>query len=134
MDWYSTLLPTITEPIPDLQPEHVIRIQLDALQNNDLLRYNTGIRIAFNFASPANRVFTGPLPHFIDMLKNPLYSPLIGFERADLSPIMIIGDVAQQRVHIKRKDEHAVFTFLLSRQTEPPYQNCWMVDSVIRES
>ncbi len=134
MDWTTLLLPVITQPHPELSPEQVIRIQLDALQNNDLLPDNGGIRLAFNFASPANREFTGPIDHFITIVNSVMYRDLIGFERAEVGFPILVGDVSQMRVRIIHKTRRAVYIFILSRQPEEPYRKCWMIDSVIRES
>ena len=49
-------------PDPALTPEQVVRIQLEALRNNDA--GDRGIAVAFRFASPGNRQNTGPLPRF----------------------------------------------------------------------
>ena len=55
-------------PRPELSPEEVIRIQLEALRHND--EQDRGIEVAFRFASPANRASTGPLPRFIRMIEH----------------------------------------------------------------
>ena len=55
------------QPNPNLTPEDVIRIQVEALQNND--SQDTGIEITFRFASPANRQLTGPLNRFKRMVR-----------------------------------------------------------------
>ena len=39
-------------PTPELSPEEVVQIQMDAFRNNDV--EDRGIEIAFRFASPAN--------------------------------------------------------------------------------
>jgi len=44
-------------PTPALTPAEVVRIQLEALRNND--EQNRGIEVAFRFASPANRAKEG---------------------------------------------------------------------------
>ena len=40
-------------PTPTLTPTEVVCLQLDALQNNDLMPADEGIRMAYRFASPA---------------------------------------------------------------------------------
>ncbi len=121
-------------PSPDLSPQDVVRLQLDALQNNDLLPDDAGIRAAFAFTSPTNREATGPVERFIQLVKNPLYRPLIGFETARLSDMAIVGNRAQQMVAVihTRGGESAEFIFTLSRQTEGQFNGCWMVDGVLR--
>ncbi len=120
-------------PAPDISAEAVVKIQLDALQNNDISPDNLGIRIAWRFASPANKAATGPVEHFIQMVKNPLYRHMIGFEHATLERIRFAGNLAQQRVTLHhRGDESAVYVFTLSKQRDGQEKGCWMVDGVLR--
>ncbi len=130
---YNQLWQTEPHPSPDLKPEDVVKIQLDALQNNDITPGNQGIRIAFRFASPANKEATGPVERFIDLVKNPLYRPMIGFENASLEPMRFSGNLAQQRLTLyHRNGDSAVFVFTLSRQREGAEKGCWMTDGVLR--
>ncbi|MEL6271840.1 MAG: DUF4864 domain-containing protein [Chloroflexota bacterium] len=130
---YSSLWENTPHPSPSLSAEDVVRLQLDALQNNDLSKNNTGIRIAFRFASPANRKATGPVDRFISLVKNPLYGPLIGFEQATLENIRFVGNMAQQRVVVHRRNgDRATFIFTLSRQRDGAEKDCWMTDGVLR--
>jgi hypothetical protein len=122
----------LPRPNPDLSPRDVVIIQLEALQNNDLYEYDGGIRIAFAFASPGNRAFVGPVEHFIQLVKNPLYNAMIGFQRADLSTTLILGDHAQVRVElVDARGRRFRYVWSLSRQTEHPYEGCWMTDGVM---
>lgn len=126
--------PYLFEPNPDLSPDDVVKIQLDALQNNDLTPDNEGIRLAFRFASPQNQEVTGPLERFIHIIKGSDYAPMVGFERAEVGVMLVLGDYAQQRVRvINRRRGSATYIFTLSRQHEPPYTDCWMIDAVLRE-
>jgi hypothetical protein len=119
-------------PCPDFAPEEVVKIQLDALQNNDILGGDEGVRAAFHFASPANRLFTGPVERFIEMIKSPLYSRLIGFSYAEMDLMVISGSLAQQRVRVMRPGGVSnMYLFTLTRQNEAPYMGCWMTDSVL---
>jgi hypothetical protein len=120
-------------PSPSHSAEEVVKFQLDALQNNDLMPNNEGVRIAFRFASPANKDATGPVDRFIELVKNPLYKPLIGYEHATLENMRYAGNIAQQRVtlHI-RGGKRAIYVFTLSRQREGTDKGCWMTDGVLR--
>lgn len=53
------------DPSPDLSPDQVVRIQLDAMARNDEPAPDSGIATAFKFASPENQAQTGPLDRFI---------------------------------------------------------------------
>ncbi len=121
------------QPSPDLTPNEVVRLQLQAFKRNDEPTPDSGIEIAFRFASPSNREVTGPLPRFVELVKNPAYVPLLGHRSASQSPIEIKDDVARQRVRVTDKDgATAIFIFTLSKQTQAPYAGCWMTDGVER--
>ncbi len=133
MDYHYRQLSSI-EPNPDLSPDQVVKIQLESLQNNDLSRDNTGIRICFSFASPGNKIITGPIANFIKLVKSPAYRVLIGFERAEFSLMVVKGRTAQQTARIIHTNgDSAVYTFVLSKQDEDPYRDCWMTDAVIQQ-
>jgi hypothetical protein len=66
-----------TEPSPELAPERVVAIQLDALQANDDPFPDAGIARAWAFAHLANKRSTGPLARFEIMLKSPTFRALI---------------------------------------------------------
>ena len=122
-----------TEPSPDLTPEQVIAIQLNALKNNDRPFPDYGIGITFNFASPGNKAGTGPLPRFIQMVKSPVYRPMLSHRSYSREPIEILGDIARQEVTIiDAGGKRHVYIFILSKQAEPPYEDCWLTDSVMR--
>lgn len=117
------------QPHPDLSPVEVVRIQVEALQNND--DEDSGIEITFRFASPDNKRVTGPLTRFIQLVKNPTYRPMLNHKLAEYGPMRIEGDTASQRVTIIDPNGNAtVYLFTLSKQTEPPCAGCWMTDSV----
>lgn len=134
MEYYYHQLAAI-EPNPDLTPDQVVKLQLEGLQNNDLTDDNQGIRICYRFASPGNQVIAGPVENFIKLVKNPIYKSLIGFERAEFGLMTIKGRTAQQAVRlIHTNGISAVYVWILSKQDEPPYRNCWMSDAVIFQS
>jgi hypothetical protein len=121
-------------PEPSLSPSQVVSIVLNALQHNDDPQPDAGIATTFEFASPANREETGPLPRFALMIKNPAYRVMLGFRRATRGPLEQDGSRARQRVVIVGRDGSEVtYVFLLSKQSDGPYANCWMTDAVIRQ-
>lgn len=120
-------------PSPALTAEQVVTIQLNALQHNDSPTPDFGIETTFRFASPANRVATGPLDRFADVVKGSIYRPMINHRRVDRSPMHIDGDQARQRVTIVTANGARVaYMFLLSRQHGGDYDGCWMTDGVAR--
>ena len=120
-------------PSPLLGPGQVIGLQLAALRHNDEPNEDDGIRTAFRFASPGNREVTGPIGVFIELVKNPLYAPLIDHQKADRGPVSVEGDTAQQLVRVVGPDgEEAAYLFQLGRQRGGEYDRCWMTEGVMR--
>ncbi|HEX9950474.1 MAG TPA: DUF4864 domain-containing protein [Rubricoccaceae bacterium] len=119
------------EPSPDLSPAEVVRIQVEALKRNDEPTPGAGIATAFRFASPGNRLATGPLPRFDRMVREG-YPDLLGFARAEHGEPRITGDRAVVPVTLVQRDGRRVtFGFALSRQTNGAYAGCWMTDAVV---
>ena len=118
-------------PAPELSPEDVVRIQLEALRHND--DRNRGIEVAFRFASPTNRVHTGPLPRFIGMIRNGPYALMLDFRAVSYGPVKSNGTQARQRVILTDATTSVTYWFYLSRQSKAPYVDCWMTDAVFIE-
>ena len=116
-------------PTPKLAPEQVVRIQLNALRHNDT--HNLGIEIAFRFASPDNKLSTGPLPRFISMVREGPYSLMLAYENLAYHPVEVVEDRARQRVTLIGSGLVIDYEFYLSRQTEGTCVGCWMTDAVL---
>ncbi len=122
-----------TRPHPDttLDPASVVRIQLQALAQNDQPAPDSGLATAYEFASPANRLRTGSLQRFSAMVHTS-YAALLNYRSAHFNPIVVKGDFAMQGVElVDQKGYTARYVFILSRQIEPPYAGCWMTDGVL---
>jgi hypothetical protein len=116
-------------PSPELTPEQVVQIQLNALRHND--SRNRGIEVAFRFASPNNKLQTGPLARFTHMLQQGPYNLMLGYDNAVFDPVEIEEDHARQRVTLIGSGLVVAYEFYLSRQTEGACIGCWMTDAVI---
>ena len=120
-------------PNPKYNPQEVVRIQLAALARNNDPHQDAGIEITFRFASPANRMMTGPLGRFIQLLYNPLYSPMLEHRAAKFGELIREKDNARLSVILTAADgERVGYLFVLSKQKNGQYDQCWMTDSVIR--
>ena len=120
-------------PSPDLEPRAVIGIVLEALAHPDRPEPDAGIARTFRFASPANRAQTGPLPRFIRLVRNPVYAPLLGHQRAVRGELVRDDGRARERVRVIAADgSTAAFVFVLARQASGPCEGCWMTDAVVR--
>jgi hypothetical protein len=126
----SDSLPT---PSPALSPTEVVRVQVEALGDNDDPYEDAGIEAAFNFASPDNKRATGPLPRFRTLFDTPAYGPMIDHVGATYSDAQVNGATARIGVILRTKSGKRVgYLFRLSRQSTPPCNDCWMTDAVRR--
>ena len=123
-------------PSPDLGPADVVLAQLAGLQREP---YDgdpvpgEGLTAAWQFASPGNREATGPLSRFALLLRNEAYRGLLGHRAASLGPLREQGRQAQVEVLVVAADDTTLgYTWVLGRQTRPPYEGCWMTDGVVR--
>ena len=124
---------TLPEPSPTLSAMEVVRLQVEALGQNDEPREDAGIEAAFTFASPANKRATGPLRRFRTLFDTPAYGPMIDHQGATYSEAAIDGDTARIGVILQTEREGRVgYLFRLSRQASPPHEDCWMTDAVQR--
>ncbi|MGB7158130.1 MAG: DUF4864 domain-containing protein, partial [Tepidisphaeraceae bacterium] len=114
-------------------PEEVVRLVTEAMGHNDTPAADAGITTAFAFASPGNKQITGPLARFVPMVKTPLYKPLLDYAKIEYAPIRVEGDYAEQLVTVTdERGEPAAFLWVLSRQAEGDFEDCWMTDGVTR--
>jgi hypothetical protein len=118
-------------PRPGLSPEQVVQYQADALQHNDDPESDAGIERAFRFASPSNKLMTGPLEKFIRIVKSPAYSPMLNNVSSSIVGSEVKDDQARIAVHFVAADgRQATYIFVLSKQSEGEFNNCWMTDGV----
>lgn len=122
---------TPPRPRPSLSPADVVRIQLSALQHNDDPQPDAGVATVYAFASPGNHKLTGSLSQFTQML-HAGYAPIFGSRRIILGKTQVKGREAAQPVDLVAGDGRIfAYVFLLSRQRQAPFENCWMTDSVV---
>jgi len=121
----------LPRPSAELQPGDVVRIVIDALANNDAPFPDAGIETTFNFASPANRVNTGPLERFTRLVKGPVFGKMVNHRDSTLSPVVIEGDKALGLVQIvAANNETLYFAFRLGLQQEGDYAGMWLTEAV----
>lgn len=127
----SSERPALPGPETEYEPQDVVRIVIGALSRNDEPFVDAGIETTFAFASPANKVNTGPLSKFIRMVKGPTYGIMVNHVKSEFSEVRFYGPDAYQLVHIVGADGAGiVFAFRLSRQAEGEHEGKWMTDAV----
>ena len=118
---------SIVVPTPDLDIEDVIRIQLGGLADKHPTR---GIVQCMEFASPANRRVSGSIHEFTRLVRNDRYRTLADPEAVQIGSATATEGHVQVLVTVLNSGEVSSFMWVLSRQTEPPYDGCWMTDGV----
>ncbi len=123
--------PVLPTPNVEYAPEDVVRIVIEALARNDEPFADAGIETTFGFASPANKVNTGPLGRFVSMVKDHPYGIMVDHVESEFSEVRYMGGSAVQLVYLLGRDGRGVvFAFRLSRQGEGPFKDMWMTDAV----
>jgi len=123
--------PDLPQPSPELQPGEVVQIVIDALAQNDYPFPDAGIKTTFNFASPANKVNTGPLERFVTLVKGPVFGKMINHRDSTLSKVIFEGNKALRLVQIVgENNETLYFAFRLGLQKEGDYAGMWLTEAV----
>ncbi|MBL6781761.1 MAG: DUF4864 domain-containing protein [Alphaproteobacteria bacterium] len=104
-------------PDPSLQPADVVTIQMMALQNNDNISDDLGLRQTWVFAHPDNKAMTGPYDRFAKMLRNPTYLPMLNHRNFEI---------------IDQRQEPGQVKFLIEMETPDNllYRFVWVVKKV----
>lgn len=119
-------------PRPEITPEQVVQFQVTALQHNDDPQTDAGIERVFRFASPSNKTATGPLEKFAQIVKSPAYSPMLNNVSSSIVGSDVEGDKAKIAVKVFGATGRPVtYIFVLSKQSEGEFSNCWMTDAVM---
>jgi len=125
------VVPDLPRPSAELLPGQVVQIVIDALGKNDYPFTDAGIETAFNFASPANRVNSGPLESFVKLVKGPVFGKMINHRDSTLSKVILEGDKALRLVQIVgESNETSYFAFRLGLQQEGDYAGMWLTEAV----
>lgn len=122
---------TYLKPDKQLSPREVVRIQLQALQQND--GSDSGIITVFNFSSPRNKMYLGPIDHFRLLVREPAYRTILNFESYKAGQLVMTNDTAYQLVVVKGRDgQEAAYLFILAKQKRGSHKGCWMTEGVAR--
>ncbi len=126
--WTQQTTDLSLQPNPTLTAQEVVDFQLTALQQAS----DEGISATFRFASPANRKMTGPISRFSKLFDAPQYRPMLENQGTQIKLVSNNGFNAELLAGVvdKSGDLHW-YRFRLSKQSESPYENCWMTDAVV---
>ena len=119
-------------PNNSILPAEVVKIQLDALMNNDKKFEDSGIEQTWKFAHPNNKKNTGPLPNFKMMIKGNSYQMLLNHINHTITELGSSDNWAQFEVVILDKEKiYHKFNWQVEKFTmEGPLQGCWLTTVV----
>ena len=119
-------------PNKNINPEEVVKIQLEGLQRNDINFKDSGIEQTWKFAHPSNKKNTGPLPNFKMMIKGNSYQMLLDHISYTITELGISDNWAQFEVIILDKDKiYHKFNWQVEKYIEDgPLKDCWLTTMV----
>ena len=122
----------LIKPNIEIEPDQVVKIQLNGLMNNDEPNSDYGIKQTWEFAHPANKKYTGPLPKFINMLKSEGYKMLLNHIDSEVVEIFKSDSQYSFEVTILGKDKNYYrFRWIVEKYyKEGPLKDCWLTTSV----
>ena len=122
----------VIKPNQTIKPIQVVKIQLDGLKKNDSLYKDNGIEQTWEFAHPNNKIFTGPLDRFKDMIKGESYKMLI--DHKDHKINQIYSDektVIFEVVVMDSEKKYFMFKWQVEKYLDNgPLKNCWLTTVV----
>tara|TARA_Y100000816_G_scaffold229338_1_gene174445 strand:+ start:958 stop:1419 length:462 start_codon:yes stop_codon:yes gene_type:complete len=121
----------LVKPNKIIKPMEVIEIQLNGLKNNDSLKDN-GIEQTWEFAHPNNKIFTGPLDRFKDMIKGESYKMLLNHLDHEIKEVFLEDKKAVYEVIIIDSDKrYFKFKWQVEKYMgDGPLKNCWLTTVV----
>ena len=121
----------IIKPAENLTAYDVIKIQLNALKNNNKPNKNSGIEQTWAFAHPENKKITGPYKRFQKMLFGDQYKVLLNHESHKIKLIVSSKNKYIYNVDIISNDKKMYFyEWHLEKSTIKNCNSCWFTTIV----
>ena len=122
----------LIKPKPTLKPLDVLLIQLNSLKNNNTPYTDAGIEQTWEFAHPNNKVMTGPLEKFKQMIYSESYKILISHQNSEITILKETENISVYKVIILSKDKKKYYYIWKIEKVflEGNFKNCWITTSV----
>ena len=122
----------LIKPTSNLKPFDVLMIQLNSLKNNNKPYKDAGIDQTWEFAHPNNRVFTGPLEKFKQMIYSDNYKILISHENNKTIILKEAPNKLVYKVYVLSKDKKKYYYIwqIEKVKKEGKFKDCWMTTRV----
>jgi hypothetical protein len=128
----SSAFSEIVKPNETIVPEKVVKIQLDGLKKNDSGYKDQGIEQTWEFAHPTNKIFTGPLDRFKEMIKGESYKMLLNHKDHKINQVFSDENKVIFEVIVMDNDKkYYMFKWQVEKYLKSgPLQNCWLTTMV----
>ena len=122
----------LLKPTPNLQPQEVISIQLNALKDNNNPYEDAGIEQTWVFAHPSNKLFTGPLSNFIKMMYSPSYVIMLYHLEHNIILVSNEANVSYFFIELTDKEGNKFgFRWIMKKVIiNSEFKDCWMTIGV----
>ncbi len=122
----------LIKPTSNLKPFDVLMIQLNSLKNNNKPYKDAGIDQTWEFAHPNNRVFTGPLEKFKQMIYSDNYKILISHENNKTIILKEAPNKLVYKVYVLSQDKKKYYYIwqIEKVKKEGKFKDCWMTTAV----
>ena len=119
----------LTEPNKKLEPYDVVKIQLEALKNNN--KDDNGIKQTWLFAHPDNKKITGPYERFRIMIYGQQYKFLLNHSSHKINLITNSPNRFIYRIEIlSDKKQLFFYEWHVQKGSEEKCKNCWFTSAV----
>jgi len=121
----------LVKPNSDIPPMEVVEVQLFALQSNNA-ETDFGILQTWEFAHPRNKMATGPIERFSNMMRTPAYSLLLNNQKFETQEVFNNGNNVGIAVRVEASDNKAYgYMWSLEKVKEGgPLFGSWMTTGV----
>lgn len=127
----SFLNAEIVKPSKNFTPYDVIKIQLNALKNNNKLTNDLGIKQVWIFAHPENKKVTGPYERFRIMIYGAQYRYLLNHTSHKIDLMTNTPQKNIYKVEILTKDKTLFFyEWHVKKGDEKNCKDCWFTSAV----
>ena len=119
----------LAKPNKKLDPYDVVKIQLEALQNNN--KDDNGIKQTWLFAHPDNKKITGPYERFRIMIYGEQYKFLLNHSSHKINLITNSANKFIYRIEIlSDKKQLFFYEWHVQKGSEENCKNCWFTSAV----
>ena len=104
----------LLKPNNELKPFDVVKIQLSALKHNNKPYKDAGIEQTWEFAHPNNKIMTGPLDKFKQMIHSESYK-------------ILVGHINKKIEILKETDNESIFKVSILSKNKKKYYYIWQI-------